>query len=462
VATADGPAGSGGAAVLNGLVAFVRRYIAMSREQASAAALWVAHTHALEAAEVTPYLAVTSAEKRCGKSHLFELLALLVARPWTAVSPSEAVVFRKIARDTPTLLLDEVDAIFHAKANGTAEGLRALLNAGNRRGTSVPRCVGQSQQLVDFPVFCPKALAGIGQLPDTVADRSIPIRLQRRAPEERLEPFRRRALEPQASTLRAEIEEWANTATAQLADAEPELPPELDDRAADAWEPLLAIADLAAGDWPRRARQSALALSAGREPEDDSLGVRLLADTRSVFKKGDETQLATATLIDRLTAIEEAPWASYRINAPITPRSLAGLFRPYGIRPRDLRIDDKALKGYRAEDFVDAWRRYLPTAPPAQTYPETLPAPSSRDIRDIPLSMPLPAAFASATGASLSRKGNSHVWLNHADVADVADTSNALGQPACRYPEHRAFEWVNDAGRLVCGICHPPALGALQ
>jgi len=448
--------------LLHRLVSFQLRFVAMSQEQAIAVALWVLHTHALEASDVTPYLAITSAEKRCGKSRLLDLLALLVARPWAAVSPSEAVVFRKIARDTPTLLLDEVDAIFHAKANGAAEGLRALLNAGNRRGTSVPRCVGQSQQLVDFPVFCPKALAGIGQLPDTVADRSIPIRLQRRTRDEQVEPFRRRTLEPEAAQLRAKIEQWVEAAVQRLLDLIPSLPTELDDRASDGWEPLLAIADLAAGDWPDTARNTALSLSGAREPEDESIGVRLLADLQAVFQVASAEQLPTSELIDRLAAIEEAPWGDYRHAGPVKPRTLASLLKPYGVRPRDLRVDDRALKGYRAADLTDVWTRYLPDAEPVGK-PCNPPQPSSiRDIRDNPLSKPLAGLSLSATDPPSSRIGNGPVPLSHAVVADVADTSRSWGPTACRYPEHQPYEWVNQAGRLVCGLCHPPALGALQ
>jgi hypothetical protein len=153
--------------LLDALVSFSRRYVVMSGAQAIAVAVWTLHTHALDACEQSPYLAITSAEKRSGKTRLLDTLELLVARPWRVVMPSEAVVFRKIDAHKPTLLLDEVDAIFNPKAGANVEGLRALLNAGNRPGTQVPRCVGQSQTLTDFSVFCAKAIAGIKDLPET-------------------------------------------------------------------------------------------------------------------------------------------------------------------------------------------------------------------------------------------------------------------------------------------------------
>ena len=123
---------------------------------------------------------MTSPERQCGKTRLLEVIELLVPEPWRVELPSEAVAYRHIHAKMPTLLLDEVDTTFNVRTRDRYEGLRALLNAGNRRGSHVPRCIGSSGKLVNFNVFCPKVLAGIGMLPDTVADRSVPIRLERR------------------------------------------------------------------------------------------------------------------------------------------------------------------------------------------------------------------------------------------------------------------------------------------
>lgn len=347
-------------ALLAELVAFLCRFVVLSAAQADALALWIVHTHAIDAADATPYVAITSAEKRSGKSRTFDVLELLVARPWRAITPTEAVTFRKIEKELPTLLLDEVDAIFGPKAR-EHEGLRALLNAGNRRGTRVPRCVGQSQALVDFAVFGAKALAGIGSLPDTVADRSVPIRLKRKAPGEPVERFRRRYAEADAEPLRERVASWADEQIDQLAIAEQELPIELNDRAADAWEPLLAIADLVGEDWPVRARRAALELSAGEADEDESLGVRLLGDVRSAFDRRCCDRIATADLLAELSEDDEGPWADWRGAGGMTPRGLASLLRRYEIRSRTVRLADGSTpKGYLRDQFEDAWDRYLP------------------------------------------------------------------------------------------------------
>jgi hypothetical protein len=350
---------------------FVRRFVVMQEAQAVAVTLWAAHTHVLDAFETTPYLSVTSATKRCGKSRLFDELELLVARPWKVVTPSEAVVFRKIEADKPTLLLDEIDAIFKDK-NGNTEPLRALLNAGNRRGTKVPRCVGPTMQLVSFGVFCAKALAGIGHLPDTIGDRAIEIKLARKAPGETAARFRRREATAVADPLRAELEKWATEAVTTLERARPAVPKQLDDRAEEAWEPLLAIAELAGGAWPERARRSALGLSTGEARDEEELGLRLLADCRAAFEHVADDRLFTSRLIELLAEDDEAPWSDW-YGATIKPRAISRLLRPFGIRPRTIRVDESRAKGYHRDDFLDAWNRYPVVSDPVSVTSVTTP-----------------------------------------------------------------------------------------
>jgi len=390
-----------GDVLLNDVVRFVRRFVVLNDEQATAVALWVTHTHALEAFDVSPYLAVTSAEKRCGKTRLFDVLELVVARAWRVIMPSEAIVYRKVDAQQPTLMLDEADAIFGPKANGNTEGLRALLNAGNRRGTTVPRCVGPSQTLTDFKVFSAKAVAGIGELPDTVADRAIPIRLKRRAPDELVERFRRRDVEPEAAELHDRVADWLEPQLDELRRARPELP-DIDDRAQDSWEPLLAIADLAGGDWITQARAAAAALSL-QEDDEESHGVRLLADVQTVFQSSGVDKISSKTLVAELCELEEAPWGDWGLSQT----KLAHRLRAYGIRSRNVRLEDGTTpKGYRRESFEDAWARYLPI--------QNATTPQPAWLSQEPLKMETPQ-----TGDVALRKqgANPH---EQRDVADVA------------------------------------------
>jgi Protein of unknown function (DUF3631) len=213
------------AAVLGEVSALLRRFVVMSSAQARVVALWTIHTHLVGAADASPYLAVTSPEKRSGKTRLLEVLELLVARPWFTGRTTAAVLPRKIDADSPTLLLDESDAAFNGDKE-YAEALRGVLNTGHRRGGRATVCVGRGANVgfKDFSTFCPKAIAGIGKLPDTVADRAIPIRLKRRASGERVDRFRRREVEPQAQQLRHRIKALAEVAEALLEDARPALP----------------------------------------------------------------------------------------------------------------------------------------------------------------------------------------------------------------------------------------------
>jgi Protein of unknown function (DUF3631) len=334
----------------------------MSAAQARVLALWVVHTHVIAAADATPYLAITSAEERSGKTRLLELLELLVARPWFTGRSTAAVLPRKIDADSPTLLLDESDAAFSGDKE-YAEALRGVLNFGHRRGGKSTVCVGQGADIGfrDFSAFCPKAIAGISKLPDTVADRAIPIRLERRAPGERVDRFRCREVEPQAQQLRYRLGALAEVAVELLAEARPVLLDQLDDRALDGVEPLLAIAELAGGDRPALARADCVDLYGGRQLDDESTGVQLLADIRDVF--GDKDRVTTTDLLEGLHRLEESPWVEW-FGKPLTARSLSRLLKPYGIKSRTIKLDTHrdgtSAKGFRREQFESAWARYLP------------------------------------------------------------------------------------------------------
>jgi hypothetical protein len=346
----------------------VRRYIALTDAEADVIALWIVHTHAFGAAQTTPYLAITSAEKRCGKSRLLELLEMLVAGPWLTSSVSSAVLYRTIHETHPTLLLDESDATFNGNRE-FGEALRGVLNSGHRLGGKASRCeqVGKNFVRRDFDTFCPKAIAGIGKLPDTVADRSIPIRLRRKPPGTEVARFRRREVQPEAADLRTQVSAWATERIDALTEMRPELPESLSDRQQDGAEPLLAIADVAGGEWPTRARAALVELLTGTVAEDQSVGVRLLADIQAAFISTRRDKLATSELLGKLTQDETLPWGEFSNGRPLTPIGLARLLKPFGICPGTIRLEKETAKGYLRESFADAWTRYLPSLPSAVT-----------------------------------------------------------------------------------------------
>jgi hypothetical protein len=347
------------AQLLEQVLAFVSRYVQFASEhQAVAVALWAAHSHIADAFFTTPYLAVLSAEMRSGKTTLLRALGALCARSLMAASISEAALFRTIEEDKPTLFLDEVDALFGGNSD-RSEPLRALLNAGNARDeSSVIRCVGNQHDRRVFNVFCPKVLAGIdnGRFPQTVRDRSIVLRLRRGVPGSTEWWLPQDAL-PLADPLRDALAVWAIENGDELKRHRPEFPLELHARAAEGWWPLLSIADLAGGDWPNRAREAAKALSGGFDVDEETRGVRMLADLRAIF--GDARAMFTKTILDRLNALEESPWGAWHDGTGMRSTDLARVIKPFGIKTKKVRVGEETARGLHRDDLEGEWAAYL-------------------------------------------------------------------------------------------------------
>jgi hypothetical protein len=339
--------------ILDDVRAFIRRFVVLDEHQADAVTLWAAATHVFEVFACTPYLHVSSAEKRSGKSLLLDVLALLVRDPLPTASLSEASLFRAIEKLKPTVLIDEVDAVFGSKSRDREE-LRGILNAGYRRGAVALRMGGPNNtELQKFNVYCPKAFAGIGDsLPDTIADRAIPIRLKRRTRDEPVERFRLRVVEPEGLNLRDRLAEWLEPNREELAERWPVLPDELDDRAQDVWEGLLALAEI--GGWSERARAAALALMTGAEREDDSITFALIRDISTVFTENGDGPMRTVALLDELHRIAESPWAEWH-GRPLTAHGLSRLLKPYRIKTMPVYADGETVRGYKVEQFSDAF-----------------------------------------------------------------------------------------------------------
>lgn len=372
---------SAGAQLLDAVMEYVGRYVVASVEQVHAITLWAAHCWFLPAFDVTGRLAVLSAEPRCGKSRVLEVIDRLVPSSLFTPNTTTAALFRSVdAENTrpPVILFDETDSVFGTRTSEqNAQELRAFVNSGYRRGQNVLRMVGDGSKMKrhDFKTFAPVALAGLGTLPTTILDRSIVVKLKRKTRGERAEKFRFRDAEDWAKPLRNRMKRWASQRNIALVRAaRPELPEQLNDRAEEVWEPLLAVASLAGGHWPARARAAALALAGEGGEDRTSVGVRLLGDCRTVF--GDDEALLTATLLARLHALDESPWKEWGgFNGsephPMTARELANRLRPYDVSSGDIKTGGANHKGYRRATFTDAWERYLPASP------ELLSAPSA-------------------------------------------------------------------------------------
>ncbi len=432
-----------GAEILDELRGLITQYVVMpSPEAADAVTLFIAATHAQPAWEHAGRLVIKSPVKRCGKTRLQEVCRETVHRALPTTNISPAALARSLDDDDPpTLILDEADAVWgrrDQRAEG-AEDLRGILNSGHSRGWPYVRWDVQGRRAEECNTFAMAVLGGIGDLPDTIEDRAVVVAMRRRAPGEEVRSWRTRRAVPQLRAVRERLRAWVIDRQGSLAEAEPELPAE--DRAADVWEPLVAIADAAGADWPKRARAACRALS-GAESAEDS-GERLLMDIKTVFDTAHF--LYSATIVARLSALEDAPWAEHTPRGEsITPRALASLLRPYGVRPRDGReIAGPQRKGYYADDLADPWNRYTPQAYRRDNR-------DNRDIEDPHMSLPAetPVADAGSLSATHPRHDQRVADAEHhprhirdtqnprsehmsiSNVADVADVADPRARPA--------------------------------
>lgn len=339
------------------------RFVAFpSAETRIATVLWIAHTHALDAFDTTPRLAFMSPEPGSGKTRALEIVELLVWNPILTVNASPAYLIRRLAdSNRPVILFDEIDTVFGPKAKADNEDIRGLINSGYRAGATSGRCVIKAKgvETEDFPSFAAVAMAGLDDLPDTIATRAVIVRMRRRSHNEKVSPYRRRLHEPAGHDLRDRLHQWITDHDAHLADAWPELPEGIEDRDADVWEPLIAVADLAGGRWPEVARVSAVSLVSDSQQNKGGMGILLLSDIRKVFNGQDF--MGTVELLKALHDLEEAPWESLKGDG-LDARGLAWRLGKYGITPKQVKAINR--KGYRRSDLEDAWDRYLPPVKP--------------------------------------------------------------------------------------------------
>ena len=365
-----------GSRVLDEAREFIGRFCCFPDEHSlNAVTLWAALSHMAREFETSPRLAALSPEPGSGKTRVLELLENLCAEPMFVFGASTAALFRSMAEREITLLFDECDTIFTKRGkDDQAEDLRALLNVGYRNGATIPRCVGPKHEVEHFSVYGPAAMAGLGDLPETLMSRSIVIRMRRRAPHETVEPYRKRQHAREGEQIREWLHAWAAEVGEDAGKAWPELPDGIVDRTAEVWEPIIAVADAAGGDWPERARQAASYFAAIANESSPSLGIKLLWDLKKVF--GDQSQMFTDDILEALTAMEESPWSNIK-GEPLDARGLAYRLKQYGAQSRQIRIGFNTRKGYAASDLWDAWQRYVPVSHPAESEtsetPETIP-----------------------------------------------------------------------------------------
>ena len=343
----------------------------ISDEQADMLTLWTAHTYAIKSARYTPYMWITSATPRSGKSRIIEIAKLLVDNP----KKSDNISASALGRFTfgRTILLDEADK--QMRDAEKREAIMSNLNSGYEEDGTYTRVGGaKNDKEEEFKTFSPKMISGIGTkyMTDTLVDRSIMIRMARKYDDQKLPRFRKRVLQPRYAQLREALSKcFSDDATLEyLYNVEPFLPDELNDRQADILEPLFAIGDMASPEWGERIRSVAITLCA-EEEEEVSLNVSLLRNI-SEFMVSD---MHSAEICEALNENDEWDWNTfnpYKAKTGISQKQLGSFLKDFGIHPENIRINNVQRKGYRLNSHMkDCFERYssqesVPNVPSVQ------------------------------------------------------------------------------------------------
>jgi hypothetical protein len=351
-----------GSRLLRELVQAMRDHIALAPGLAETIALWVLFAHAHDCFEASPVLAVTSPTPECGKTTVLTVLGELVPRPLPASNITSAAFFRAVDKWQPTVLIDEADTFLR-----DSDELRGILNSGhNRRNAWIIRTQGDEHEPRRFSTWAAKAIALIGKLPPTLSSRSLHIKLQRKLVSDVVIPLRADRL-AHLAPLHRKAARWTSDNAAPLKASDPEMPAELMSRAADNWRPPIAIADIAGGEWPIKARD--IARKAAASERDEIAGIMLLSDLKVIFGHRSVAGLHSDEIIVELTAIEDRPWADWKAGRPITKNQLARILGAFEISPRQLKIGGINKNGYELKALKPALERYVTgtSTPPSST-----------------------------------------------------------------------------------------------
>ena len=342
--------------LLGEVMSQLRRYVVVHDDAAAVAiGLWVcfAWLHA-EIAVHSPLLVLTSAEGDAGKTTACGVIQLMTPRSYAAAELTAPNLYRFVDHLHPTLIVDDADKLLERKPD-----LLHIINVSWTRGTKIPR---QDHGVTRwFDPFCPKVISGVNvQLPKTTATRKISVKLLPKLPHEKVDDFRH-VDDGDFITLRRKLVRWAADHVAALKQARPVMPPGFNNRLRMNWELQFAIADLAGCDWPKSARRVAIKLALERR--EPSEGKRLLAAFRDLFSAHGSV-LASAEVQRLLNADPSNEWVDFRGRGrPISQREIALLLDAYDVHPTYIHRGRKTERGYRVEQFAEAFRHYLPEFP---------------------------------------------------------------------------------------------------
>ncbi|MDR0476637.1 MAG: DUF3631 domain-containing protein [Desulfobulbaceae bacterium] len=343
------------AALMGDIYQAIKRHIVCEDAAAIAATLWIMMTWLADVVDCAPIALIAGPEKRCGKSQFLAIMSRLVHRPLASSGISPAAVFRVVEQFRPTLLIDEADACM--KDN---EALRGVINSGHTRDSAkVIRCEGDNHVVRTFNTFGPKAIAGIGTPAETIVDRSIILELRRRKDNEPV--ARLDETDPESwAALRSRLRRFSDDNREKVQAARPMLPDALNDRERDNWRPLLAIAELADAATVKAVCDAALTISGNANRGEESAQVQLLRSMRGLFKETGCARLGSKQLVALLKQDGQSLWPTFDHGKPVNERQVATLLKHFKIEARRFRDSSGVqYRGYLAEDFQEAFARYL-------------------------------------------------------------------------------------------------------
>ena len=344
-----------GAQVLNEVLAQLQAHVIADAETLHTAALWVALTWFMDAATIAPIALITAPEKNCGKSTLLVAMSKMAKSPLVTANMSSAVLFRLIDQHAPTLFIDEVDTWLRDN-----EELRGILNAGHTKDTAyVWRCEGDNFTPTKFSVWGAKALSGISaqNISDTLKSRSVILTMRRKLKGETALNVRHTPVET-FTIIKRQLARWADDNASAFSAMRP-IMEGLNNRDQDNYEPLLAIAMLAGGDWVTHLER-ACGKAQSHSDDSKSIGEELLEACRNIFDSHKMGKIKSVDLLKHLLEDEEAPFATYNRGKPITIKQISTRLSGFGIRSKTIRFGyEGTAKGYEREQFNDVFTVYL-------------------------------------------------------------------------------------------------------
>jgi putative DNA primase/helicase len=342
-------------ALLKELTAQIEKYVVIHQKEAVVAvALWIIFAWCHDVATYSPMLVIQAPDIDSAKTNLSKVIALLTPRSYVIAEPTGAALYRFVDNLHPTLILDDADRLLPRRPD-----LAHIINVGWTRDTAIIRTNVKTGHAQRFDTFCPKISNGINllaHLKPATRSRCIAIDVLPKLEHEKVTDFRQAAEDTNFYTLRCKLARWAADNMEAIKRATLAMPRGVTNRLEQNWKLLLAIADLASGDWPKRARAAALRLT--RDHNEPSYGKLLLAALRKLVKQHGQI-LASEQIPNLLVADDEEVWGNYR-GHPINKFEVAALLKPFGIRPSLIWRGKKPIRGYKAEWFATAWKHFLP------------------------------------------------------------------------------------------------------